>query len=219
MNTTAPREHAHADSPRARGKRQAVLAAAARLFREHGYGDASMDAVAERAGVSKATLYAYFPGKHELFAAVIQQEGDQKSAGLLTEPRPGDPLRTRLLRHGRAVLDLLLAEETLSSYRMVAAEAARAPELGRLYYENGAARLHARLEQVIEAAMRAGELRRGPADVAAAQFIGLVRGDLMLRALLCVERVASARERQASVRAGVDSFCRAWGAGGPQVAP
>jgi len=211
---------AHADSlrPRARGKRQAVLVAAARLFREHGYADASMDAVAERAGVSKATLYAYFPGKHELFAAVIQEEGDRQTAGLLGDPRPGEALRARLLRHGRAVLDLLLADETLSSYRMVAAEAARSPELGRLYYENGAARLHARLEQVLDAAMRAGELRRGPAHVAAAQFIGLVRGDLMLRALLCVERVASSRERQASVRAGVESFCRAWATGDGQAA-
>ncbi len=41
-------------------KRQLVLDAAASLFMAHGYGAVSMDAVARAAGVSKATLYAYF---------------------------------------------------------------------------------------------------------------------------------------------------------------
>ena len=196
--------------PRALGKRQSALTAAAQLFREHGFAEASMDAVADEAGISKATLYSYFPGKRELFSAVILEEGDRQSAELLAPAKSGESLRARLRRCGDAVLELLLAEETISSYRMVVAEAARSPELGRLYYENGAARLHARLGQVIEAAMRAGELRRGPLAVATTQFIVLVRGDLMLRALLCVGPPADAAERQAAVRAGVDSFCRAW---------
>lgn len=197
-------------SPRALGKCQAALTAAAQLFREHGYAEVSMDAVADGAGISKATLYSYFPGKRELFSAVILEEGDRQSADLLAPAKSGESLRTRLRRYGNAVLELLLAGETISSYRMVVAEAARSPELGRLYYENGAARLHARLGKVLETAMRLGELRRGPIEVATTQFIVLVRGDLMLRALLCVGPPVSEVERQSAVRAGVDSFCRAW---------
>ena len=202
---------------RALGKRQAALDAASTLFRKHGYADASMDAVADGAGISKATLYNYFPGKRELFSAVILEEGDRHSTELLAPAKSGEPVATRLRRYGNAVLDLLLAEETISSYRMVVAEAARSPELGRLYYENGAARLHARLGQVIEAAMRTGELRRGAVDAATTQFIVLVRGDLMLRALLCVGPPVGATERQAAVRAGVDSFCRAWARDAPRA--
>lgn len=196
--------------PRTRARIAACLSAAGRVFREHGYAMASMDDVADLAGVSKATLYSYFPSKNELFAAVIREEGDRQSAALPDVPLDGDRPRESLLRLGRAVLDLLLSEQTITSYRMVMAEAARSPELGRLYYENGAARLHGRLGDFLAAAMRAGHLRRGPAGVAAAQFIGLVRGELMLRALIGHGRPATPRERQAAVRAGVEAFWRAW---------
>ena len=198
--------------PRARAKIEACLKAAGHVFREHGFALATMDQVAEAAAVSKATLYAYFPSKLELFAAVIRAECDRQAEALRGVRLDGANLRGSLLRLGEAVLDLLLAEDTITSYRMVLAEAARAPELGRLYYENGAARLHEQLEPFLLAAMKGGQLRQGSAHVAAMQFIGLVRGDLMLRALLGLGHAASAEDRRRAVRSGVDSFCRAWAA-------
>ena len=202
------------ETPRAartRRKLEAILDAARRLFREHGYAATSMDALAIAAEVSKATLYAQFPGKRELFAAVVQQEGDRQSSALLNDAtaRRGE-LRAQLLRFGRAVQDLLTSEQTIASYRMVASEAARLPELGRTYYENGAALLHERLESFLSAEMSAGRLRTGPPHIAAMQFIGLVRGDLMLKALLCVDAGASERERHNVLRHGVDTFWRSW---------
>ncbi len=196
--------------PRARAKVEACLKAAGQVFRQHGFALATMDQVAEAGGVSKATLYSYFPSKQELFAAVIRAECDRQAEALRGIRLDGTDLRASLLRMGTAVLELLLAEDTITSYRMVAAEAARAPELGRLYYENGAARLHERLEPFLMAAMKSGQLRQGPAHVAAAQFIGLVRGDLMMRALVGAGDSASPEDRRRAVRAGVDSFCRAW---------
>src|SRR4029450_2275726 len=62
--TTAP------SSPKA----EQVLQAAGRIFREQGYGSASMDAIAREAGVSKATPYAHFAGKDQLFAAIVGAE-------------------------------------------------------------------------------------------------------------------------------------------------
>jgi len=196
--------------PRARAKMEACLRAAGRVFREHGYAMASMDDVAGRAQVSKATLYAYFPSKLELFSAVIRVECDRQAESLRDVRLDPEQPQESLLNLGRAVLDLLLAEDTITSYRMVMAEAARAPELGKLYYQNGAARLHAVLEKFLKAAMKAGYLRRGDAHAAAAQFIGLVRADLMLRALVGFGRAATERERLSVVRAGVDTFWRAW---------
>ncbi len=51
-----------------------VNEAAHRLFLEHGFAATSMDAVAREAGVSKATLYSYFPSKEALFAHLIADE-------------------------------------------------------------------------------------------------------------------------------------------------
>ena len=45
-----------------------------------GYGAASMDAIAKAAGVSKATVYAHFSGKDQLFAAIIAERMPGASA-------------------------------------------------------------------------------------------------------------------------------------------
>jgi AcrR family transcriptional regulator len=58
---TAPRGR-----PRSETARKAVLAAAAELLLDHGLHAVSMDAVAERAGVSKATIYRWWPKKETL---------------------------------------------------------------------------------------------------------------------------------------------------------
>jgi AcrR family transcriptional regulator len=192
-----------------------ILAAAGRLFRERGYGNTSMDAVAAEADVSKATLYVYFSGKRELFAAVVAEEGDRNSRPLLAGEAGQEELRARLLRFGRTILELLLAQETVATYRMVAAEAARFPELGRVYYENGAARLLTRLEGLFDVAMLNGHLRKAHARRAAEQFVGLIRGDLQLRALLGVAAESGAARQDAVVRAGVDTFWRAYRPDGP----
>ncbi len=52
---------------------QELLAAALSLFVEKGFAATRIDEVAQRAGVSKGTLYLYYPGKEELFKAVVRQ--------------------------------------------------------------------------------------------------------------------------------------------------
>src|SRR5271165_762276 len=50
-----------------------LLAAALELFFEHGFAATRLEDVATRAGVSKGTLYCYFPSKNELFEAVVRE--------------------------------------------------------------------------------------------------------------------------------------------------
>ena len=54
-------------------KRQAIIQAAAEVFREVGFERASMSDIRERIGGSKATLYNYFPSKEKLFFEVMHQ--------------------------------------------------------------------------------------------------------------------------------------------------
>jgi AcrR family transcriptional regulator len=53
--------------------------AAGRVFAEHGFHQATLEAVAAEAGVSKGALYHYFPSKEQLFLAVLE---DRLGAGL-----------------------------------------------------------------------------------------------------------------------------------------
>src|SRR5215813_4307474 len=123
------------DAGNARVRR--ILAAARSLFLNLGYGETSMDAIARRAAVSKATLYSHFDGKDALFAALIMAEcrhlSDQIGRRALDEP----DIRDALLRVAHDFNNLLCTGDGLTMYRIVVAEAPRFPELGRVFYDSG----------------------------------------------------------------------------------
>lgn len=78
--------------------RERILAAAEAEFAENGYFPASMDAIAERAGVAKGTLYYNFQGKDALFVEVVSR-GLRYLTDLLREAAEADePIRRRLGR-------------------------------------------------------------------------------------------------------------------------
>jgi AcrR family transcriptional regulator len=198
---------------RTRGARtvQRIFEAANRLFLSRGFSDTTMEAIAQEAGVSKATLYAHYGSRDELFAAVIwATAGDRFAAGALSGVSGADDLRKKVERLASAVLELLLHPDTVASNRMVSAEARRFPELGKLFYENGPNRLIGRLAALFDTAMSAGLLRRADSRDVAKHFIGLVRGDLQLRAMLGDETAMSDAERRHAVITGVDAFLAAY---------
>ncbi|HEV3230048.1 MAG TPA: TetR/AcrR family transcriptional regulator [Solirubrobacteraceae bacterium] len=72
-------------------RRRQLLEAGAQLFAEHAFEEISMRQIAERAGVSKALLYHYFPSKTDLFKAAIAEAAGELQA--LIEPSgQGAPL-------------------------------------------------------------------------------------------------------------------------------
>src|SRR5438477_9275456 len=58
-------------------RRKQLLAAAQQVFVAQGYHAAAMDDIAERAGVSKPVLYQHFPGKLELYLALVDQHAEE----------------------------------------------------------------------------------------------------------------------------------------------
>jgi AcrR family transcriptional regulator len=70
--TTAEPSARPARLPRS-ARRKQLLAAAQEVFVANGYHAAAMDDIAERAGVSKPVLYQHFPGKLELYLALLDQ--------------------------------------------------------------------------------------------------------------------------------------------------
>src|ERR687894_330345 len=90
-------------------KPRAILDAAAELFLAQGFASVSMDAVARRAGVSKATLYAHFPGKDALFAAVVAERCDRMAVDASALAGHADGPEAALRRLGKAVLGFLVA--------------------------------------------------------------------------------------------------------------
>ena len=59
---------------RAKATREAIIAGAALVFEENGYGNASLNLVAEAAQVTKGSLYFHFKSKEDLAVAVIEEQ-------------------------------------------------------------------------------------------------------------------------------------------------
>ena len=198
---------AESESP----KRQLVLDAAASLFMAHGYGAVSMDAVARAAGVSKATLYAHFSSKDQLFATIIGDACRQKIA--LGELLPSDAtdIRAALTAFGGRLLRFFLDERPLALHRVVIGESTRFPELGRAFYDSGPAAVHRMFGEWLAEQTEVGRLAVADPPVAAEQFVGMLRTSLFLRASLGLARPTEA-EVDATVGAAVTTFLKAYAA-------
>lgn len=190
------------------GKRAAVLAAAQAVFLEQGYSAASMDAVAARAGVSKATIYAYFPGKSTLFGAVVAARCEQAFAGLdLTSIEAMDaPAALALI--SRRILELLLSPESLAMYKVVTGESARMPEMAEAFYAAGPAAAKRAIVGALADLDRRRALRVDDPEIASELFVGMLKGDLHLRHLLGLPD--GGREREQVVEAVVRVMMRAY---------
>jgi AcrR family transcriptional regulator len=182
-----------------------ILDAAWRVFLEHGFGAATTDMIQREAGVSKSTVYAHFPTKDQLFAAVIQAECGCFMQNLVTEPMGPSDIRESLRQVGSRFLDLVLDPVALAFYRIIVAEAPRFPHLGRTFYASGPHRLNERVARLLA---EANGIRIENPAAAAEQFIGMLRGDRHLRCLLGIEAKPEPAEIRRIVDDVVDTFLR-----------
>ncbi|WP_189044582.1 TetR/AcrR family transcriptional regulator [Micromonospora sonchi] len=83
-------------------REQQMLDAAVRIFSRHGYHGASMDEIAEKAGISKPMVYAYLGSKEELFVACLHREGTRMMEAIAQAAVPDLPADERLWRGLRA---------------------------------------------------------------------------------------------------------------------
>ncbi|MBF0304459.1 MAG: TetR/AcrR family transcriptional regulator [Alphaproteobacteria bacterium] len=201
-----------AKATRSVGKRDAVLAAAQDAFLELGYGAASMDAVAARAGVSKATIYAHFPGKSALFGAVIAARCERAFAGLDLPSVEAMDAPAALGLIARRILDLLLSPESLAMYKVVTGEAARMPEMAEAFHAAGPAAAKAAIVGALADLDRRGQLRVADPELASELLVGMLKGDIHLRHLLGLPD--GGRDREQIVEAVVRVMLRAYAPGG-----
>lgn len=187
-------------------KAAAILRAARRVFLDHGFGAATTDTIQREAGVSKSTVYAHFPTKDDLFAAVIQAECCGFMQGVVAEPAEETGLRAGLRQVAVGFLDLILDPAALAFYRIVVAEAGRFPRLGEAFYRSGPWRLQARVADLLRRGAASGEIHLDDPDGAAEFFIGMLRGDRHLRCLLGLEAKPALPELRRIADHVVDTF-------------
>lgn len=77
-------------------RRGALLTLGAEVFGQRPYDEVRIDEIAERAGISRALMYHYFPDKRAFFAAVVRAEGERLFQATNPPPEPGQTLFDQL---------------------------------------------------------------------------------------------------------------------------
>ncbi|RUQ74614.1 TetR/AcrR family transcriptional regulator [Azospirillum doebereinerae] len=205
-----------APTPEAGSKPAQILEAAGALFLENGYGAVSMDAVSKKANVSKATLYAHFGSKDELFRAMIACECASSALANVLEEARQLPVAEGLRMIGLKFALFVTSPKALAMYRVILGEAHRFPELARAFHESGPAITFTQVSGFLAEAVRKGELAIPDVEMATHQFFGLVKANLHMRFLLCLEDRPNREKMERFIDSAVALFVKGYA---PPAAP
>ncbi len=164
-------------------KFEQVLEGAREIFMRDGFEGASVDDIARAAGVSKATLYSYFPDKRLLFTEVARIECNRQAEEALMVIDPNDPVEPVLRGIADRIVRFFVSDFGQQVFRICVAESHRFPEIGRRFYESGPGLMRQRMRQVLTPYVERGVLKIDDMDLAAQQFGELCKSDLFVRCL------------------------------------
>jgi AcrR family transcriptional regulator len=192
-------------------KRVLILDAAVELFTEQGFSNTSMDQIARQAGVSKQTVYSHFGNKEDLFVGAV---GCKCAAHSITpdlfEPQPD--LHQQLLEIARQFTALIQSREAIQVLRTCMAEAETYPELSRLFYNAGPARLTGMMSELLTQLDSLGRLQVPDTRFAAVQFLKMVQGERQMQLELNTGQPIADSEHQRYLENCVTMFLRAYAA-------
>ena len=149
-----------------------ILDAALKVFAGQGYSGTTMDAVAAEAGVTKPTLYSYFPSKESLFQAMMLGKRDLMLDVFEHPGRKG--MVADLLTFAWAYADTVMRPDMLSLARLIIGEVGRFPEIGRAYQASGPDHLLRGIMRYLDGQRDAGRLVFEDAELAAQDLWGLI---------------------------------------------
>jgi AcrR family transcriptional regulator len=150
-----------------------IIKAALQVFGECGLANARLQDIAERAGVSKGTIYLYFPNKEELFREMVRQTAVAAIAKAEQALTQGTPT-AQLLGFMRGYWTFVRSPVFSTIYRLVLGELHQFPDLAKFYAGEVVARGLKLLGGIIRRGIDAGEFREIDPMIAARMLVALV---------------------------------------------
>jgi len=182
-----------------------ILDAACELFKKHGYGETSIDAIAAHAGIGKLTLYRRFGNKETLFEAVVVHLSEKWRAEVSRATESEGSLSEALAAAGRLVLSAVLSPSSLAFHRILFTEAARLPGLCALMCQEPSSELQDPIRAIFRRFADRGELRVDQVAFLDQQFVQSIIGKPLRNALLGAPPM-NARAQEEHVHKAVDLF-------------
>lgn len=145
-----------------------IIDAALDVFSECGVAAARLEDIGKRAGVSKATIYLYFPNKEALFREVIRSTvvAAIESGERAVEAFPGSATEN-FIEHMRRYWEFIRSPKFTPIFRLIHAELAQYPDLARFYADEVVSRNHRLFAAIVKRGIDAGEFREVDPLVAA----------------------------------------------------
>jgi AcrR family transcriptional regulator len=149
-----------------------ILAAALACFTERGFAATRLEDVAAKAGVTKGTIYLYYPSKEELFKAVVQGElipNIERLEAAMSEMESATEMLERLITH---FFQHIIPSPVSVIPKLVLAEAGNFPELARFYRETAVSRALRLVASILRRGIDAGEFREVDVEHVVFSIIG-----------------------------------------------
>ncbi len=191
-----------------------VLDGARTVFLRDGFEGASVDDIVREAGVSKATLYSYFPDKRLLFLEVAKAECRAQSDAAIAQIEATGDIRQALTQAASRMVRFFMSDVGMQVYRIVVGESQRFPEIGQDFYNSGPAMVRKMLAQFLTKAVEDGRLRIDDIDLAADQFPELCKAGLHIQMVLGLRTSVTDEEIDRVIDGAVDVFMCKYGVGG-----
>ena len=189
-------------------KEKRILEAALVTFARLGYSAASMDAIATEAGVSKPTVYQYFPSKQALFTAMMASRRDDMVLAFAQDSSAC--MVAQLYDFACRYAETVLQPEFLSLARLIVAEAQRFPEIGQAYQASGPDRVLHSLMEFLHQLRETGRLEFDDAELAAQDLWGLILSAPRTKALYLPDKTPTTAEVSRYINNGLAVFLKAY---------
>lgn len=192
-------------------RRNRILTTAEDAFLEHGFDGTSIDQIVDRAGGSKATVYAHFKDKGVLFATALAdiQKGIGFALPHFREQAPADA-REGLVLLAVELMTALYSKRSLHLLRLVVSESQRFPEVARQYYEEGPALSIREIARWIAECREAGDHDLPDPDEGSLRLFALLRGADEFRVLLGLDPLPTPETIAARSTAAVRALLEPW---------
>jgi len=210
MNSPAIAKTSGPGRPKDLEKRAAILEAAKHLFVKQGFDGTSMDAIANKAGVSKLTVYSHYRDKESLFAEAVRCKCEEQMPPQIFMADLKGPIRRQLLTIARAFFSLITSEDAVAIHRTIVANAQQSPKLAELFWEAGPKRTQEAFASFLRDEVAGGKLDIADLHRAASQFFCLLKGELHARMEFGCGQPITDREVGDHLEATVDFFLRAY---------
>lgn len=182
------------DGKRAK-RREAMLQAALALFVEKGFDATTLGNIVKRSEGSLATLYELFENKSGILRALVTERSVNIGGALDRAMSATDPYPEVLRGVAEEMLDRLLDPNYVGLFRVVSAQCAAHPDLGRQIYDNGPLVCQAKGAEFLAAQMNAGTLYVEDPSAASRMLFQMVCGHFHMQMMFGLEVKLSKKQR------------------------